>query len=108
MGVKGSKLSSAASEQVESFVDRLLPLGDVTNKKMFGGYGIFESGKMFALVNSEGQIFLKVEDANREKFERAGSPQHGRMPYFQIPDEILEDNDRLLVWAQEAITLSKG
>jgi len=28
--------------------------------------GIFESGKMFALVNSQGVIFLKAVDANRQ------------------------------------------
>ena len=76
MGSKGSKLTPDAAESVAAFVDRLRPLGDITTKKMFGGYGVFESGKMFALVNSDGDIFLKAAGEEREKFEAAGSGQH--------------------------------
>jgi len=50
MGSKGSKLSAQASQSAGEFVERLLPLGDVSSKKMFGGYGIFEAGTMFALA----------------------------------------------------------
>jgi len=28
---------------------------------MFGGYGIFEEGKMFAMLTSDGQLCLKVD-----------------------------------------------
>ena len=28
------------------------PLGEISSRKMFGGYGIFATGKMFALVSS--------------------------------------------------------
>ena len=108
MGTKDSKLTPGATDSAEDFVDRLRPLGDVTGKKMFGGYGIFESGKMFALVNSQGVIFLKAVDANRPRFEQAGSPQHGKMPYFQIPEEVLADDDQLFEWSAEAIQLSKA
>lgn len=107
MGTKDSKLTPGATDSAETFVDRLRSLGDVTSKKMFGGYGIFESGKMFALVNSQGNIFLKAVDANRPRFEQASSPQHGKMPYFQIPDAVLADDDQLFEWSAEAIQLSK-
>lgn len=108
MGTKGDKHAPGASESVEAFVDRLRPLGDIHSKKMFGGYGVFEAGKMFALVNSQGAIFLKAAgDADREKFVQAGSQQHGRMPYFEIPEAVLSDDDQLAEWAAEAIRLSK-
>jgi DNA transformation protein len=84
-------------------------LGDISSKKMFGGYGVFEEGKMFALVNSAGGVFLKAAaEADREKFIAAGCAQHGRMPYFQLPDAVLADDDQLLAWAGEAIRKSKG
>ncbi len=108
MGTKGSKLSVQSSQSAGEFVERLLPIGDVTSKKMFGGYGIFEAGTMFALVNSEGEIFLKVSEANRARFDAAGSVQHGRMPYYRIPDAVLDEDSELLIWAKEAIQLSKG
>lgn len=108
MGTKGSKLSVQSSQSASKFVERLLPLGDVSSKKMFGGYGIFEVGTMFALVNSGGEVFLKVGEANREKFDAAGAVQHGRMPYYKIPESVLEDDSELRLWSKEAIQLSKG
>jgi len=69
MGTKDSKLTSGATDSAEGFVGRLQPLGDVTSKKMFGGYGIFESGKMFALVginNDPLRINLKCDPIKAE------------------------------------------
>ena len=107
MGTKGDKLSSETGKAAEEFVARIAPLGDISSKKMFGGYGIFESGKMFALVNSNGQVFLKFDDTNRGRFEEAGSISHGKMPYYQIPNYVMLDNESLFEWTREAIKLSK-
>ncbi len=57
MGKKGDKLTQAATGLIATrLVDDLASLGDVTTKKMFGGHGIFESGVMFILIDSEGGI----------------------------------------------------
>ena len=76
------------------------------SRKMFGGYGIFESGAMFALVNSQGELFLKADDSNRDQFEQSGSGQHGKMPYFQIPAEVWADEETLREWAQISIKIA--
>lgn len=107
MGKKDKNLTDAASLAVEDFIRRVDSLGNVTSKKMFGGYGIFESGKMFALVNAAGFVFLKVGDANRAQFEMEGSHAHGKMPYYRIPDGVMADEDRLHLWTKESIQLSK-
>ena len=107
MGQKGSKLSKDATAAVEDFATRIAPLGDITSKKMFGGYGVFESGKMFSLVNSDGEVFLKVVEANRPQFEAHEAKPHGRMPYYRIPEAVMADQDTLLEWVREAIALSK-
>ena len=108
MGTKGDKLTDKATAACENFVSRVDTLGNVSDKKMFGGYGIFESGKMFALVNSSGEVFLKVGEINRHRFEEAGSKSHGRMPYFQIPQAVMEDTELLFEWTRESILLSKA
>lgn len=108
MGQKGSKLSEASTEAAESFVKRLAPLGDIKSRKMFGGYGIFHNGTMFALVDSHGTICLKVTDKNRKQFEDAGSARHGKMPYYEVPTEVLEDEDRLREWSQESIQIANS
>lgn len=106
MGKKGSKLSQEATRACEQVVNELAPLGDVSSRKMFGGYGIFESSAMFALVNSEGEIYLKVDDTNRPRFDEVGAKQHGRMPYFQVPADVLGDVDSLRDWASLSIRIA--
>jgi len=106
MGEKESKLSPTATEAVEQLLDKLGPIGDVSSRKMFGGYGVFESGVMFALVNSAGVAHLKADDSNRSRFEEAGSAQHGRMPYHQIPERVLSDEALLREWALVSIEIA--
>lgn len=108
MGTKGAKQSSEAAGVAADFVERIGPLGDVTSKKMFGGHGIFESGKMFAIVDSAGDLFLKAGEANQDRFEAAGAEKHGRMPYWSIPADVLDDDAALQEWTAAAIAASKG
>ena len=77
MGKKGDKLINSSTQAAEDLQRRLSTLGEITTKKMFGGYGIFESGKMFALVDSAGGVYLKADDTNRGRFEEVGSKIRG-------------------------------
>ncbi|MEZ4657964.1 MAG: TfoX/Sxy family protein [Caldilineaceae bacterium] len=107
MGQKGAKLTPTATQVAETFTQRLLPLGEISSKKMFGGHGIFANGKMFAIVDSSGGIFLKAADANLAAFEQAGSAKHGRMPYYAIPEAVLQDDEQLLTWAGASIAVAQ-
>ena len=106
MGKKGAKQSQGAADACERVVQMLGPIGDVTSRKMFGGFGIFESGAMFALVNSAGEVHLKADDSNRARFEEAGASQHGKMPYFQVAPAVLEDDELLSDWAGQSIKIA--
>jgi DNA transformation protein len=106
MGEKGASAGQVAAETCERTVQDLTPLGEITSRKMFGGYGIFESSTMFALVNSQGDLFFKADDTNRSRFEEAGSGQHGKMPYFLVPPEVAADSDSLRDWASVSIAVA--
>ena len=106
MGRKGDRQSSTGARFCEDLVPRLAALGAVSSKKMFGGYGLFQAGKMFGLITSDAELFLKVADANRARFRRARAPQHGKMPYFRVPKRVLADNARLLEWAGSAVEVA--
>ena len=73
---------------------------------MFGGYGIFENKAMFALINSEGDVYFKVDPSNQKRFEEVQAKKYGKMPYFQIPPDILKDERRLCEWAKNSIALA--
>lgn len=93
--------------QENEFVSRLLqisvPLGEVQTKSMFGGYGLFFDGAMFALVTRDNELFLKADDANRSDFEERGLKPYGRMPYFAAPPECLKDWAGMERWARGAV-----
>ncbi len=80
MGQKGAKLTQEAAKVSERLVHTLSDLGKVYSRKMFGGYGIFESGAMFALITSEGKIHFKVNQLNRKRFEDIGASLKGVKP----------------------------
>ncbi|MEP4532451.1 MAG: TfoX/Sxy family protein [Cyclobacteriaceae bacterium] len=103
MGVKGDKATSEAALQAELFLEKLSALDGITGKKMFGGHGIFCNGKMFGIVDSKGQCYLKVDDSNKPDFEEAGASSHGKMSYYTIPEVVFSNNDELTKWAQKSI-----
>lgn len=101
---------SKPSEYLTYLLELLSPLGQVTSRAMFGGYGIYRDGVMFALVAYE-TLYFKVTADNQADYEQAGSQpftyskSDGKvavMSYWEVPLEVLEDQDQLLDWARQA------
>ncbi len=98
------------SEFADFLIELLSPLGSVTVRSMFGGYGVYLHGAMFGLVASD-TLYLKADDHNRATFEAAGmSPfiYQGKnkpvaMSYYEVPPDALEDTEILMPWARSAI-----
>lgn len=108
MGKKGDKLTSASTISAETLQQNLSELGDIHLRKMFGGHGVFAAGTMFALVDKAGDIFFKVDETNLKMYEAAEAQKHGRMPYYQVPEETLTDENTLKKWAHISILVAKN
>lgn len=106
MGIKGDKHSNESALTAALLAEKLAGIGDISTKKMFGGNGIFHDGKMFGMVDSKGQAYLKANESNKSQFEDAGAKPHGKMPYYAIPAEIMNDQDQLIVWAKSSMALN--
>ncbi len=85
------------------------PGGDVAWRRMFGGYGLYAHGVMFALVAWD-TLYFKVDDRNRPAYEALGlepfRPDPGKplaMSYFPPPESALDDREELLAWARPAL-----
>ena len=97
------------SEYVEYLKEVFEQFGSVTIRKMFGGYGIYHNGLMFALV-SDDMLYLKADEVNAGDFEKLGLGQFeysksGRtvkLSYYRAPDEIMEDREEAAVWARRS------
>jgi DNA transformation protein len=107
MGIMGERHSDDVGASAEEVVESLRSLGNVSWKRMFGGAGVFIDGSMFALIDSDAQLHLKVDDSNRARFEAAGSQKHARMPYYTAPADLLEDETQLLEWAEESARIAR-
>ena len=88
---------------------RVLP---ITSRSMFGGVGIYTNGLFFALMDND-TLYLKVDDANRPRFEAIGSgpfPPYGddrAMQYYELPADLLEDADELRGWVDAAVDVAR-
>ena len=95
---------------VEHVIDLLHDFGGVSARRMFGGYGLYRRGVMFALV-FEDVLYLKVDQINRPDFIAAGmepftyehnSAKTVEMPYWQAPSELFDDAEAMVHWADRA------
>ncbi|MFN8121958.1 MAG: TfoX/Sxy family protein [Thermoleophilia bacterium] len=94
--------------EVDRIESGLTNLGPVTMRPMFGGWGVFLDGAMFALVSRE-RLYLKTDERNRGEFERAGlepftftrKGEEITTSYHRAP-EPLEDWGVMEPWLQGA------
>jgi DNA transformation protein len=98
------------SEFVDYLVESLAPLGEVQARAMFGGWGFYLDGRMFALVAFE-TFYIKADDGNRADFESRGLAPfryeaRGKvsvMSYYQPPSAALDDRELLWEWARRGV-----
>ena len=107
-GCVGARLTEEATDAAEIVADRLSELGDVTTKKMFGGYGVFIDAKMFVIIDSTGALFFKVDETNEDRYLAVGAEKHGRMPYREVPENVWADDDTALEWASLSADIARG
>lgn len=90
----------------QNFVDFVLEqinnTGEITAKKMFGEYGIYSDGKMFAAI-CDNKLFIKPTVAGRAFIGEVveAPPYPGAKPSFLIEDKI---EDR--TWLSELIRIT--
>jgi DNA transformation protein and related proteins len=95
----------ASREFLDLVLEKLAPLGAVTGKSMFGGFGVFHEAEMFGLISND-VLYLKADDSNREDYTSRGSNQYKPMPYFRVPDDVFEDAEELRTWAQKSAAIA--
>ena len=99
-----------SEEFIHFLQDQFAPLGGFSPRRMFGGWGLFRDGRMFALV-ADDELFLKGDAETRGAFLQGGAApfvyakkdRQIEMSYFSVPAEILEDVEMLREWVDLAI-----
>jgi len=96
---------------VSHCLELLAPLGRTSSRRMFGGHALYVDGLCMALIIQD-TLYLKVEEATRPLFERAGcrpftyttktGERHG-LGYCTAPEEAMESPAEMLPWARRAL-----
>lgn len=96
-------------------LDVLADMPGITCKSMFGGSSFYKDGIIFACI-ADGVLYFKVDDINRPQYEAMGSNpfvyEHKNtkkitaMPYYELPENILEERDQLKRWIDESAAAS--
>jgi DNA transformation protein and related proteins len=96
-------------------IDMLAPWAHVSARKMFGGFGLYRSDLMFAIVLDD-VLYFKAGDGDLPDYKQAGSAPFtyeakGRrvsLSYWRTPEEVLEDEAALCAWAGKAYEAAIG
>ena len=97
------------NEFVEYLSDLFADFGPVEAKAMFGGYGIYKKGQMFAIVIDD-ILYFKTDEKTKADFEARGLKpftylrrnREISLSYHLAPDEVLEDAKAMRDWAEKA------
>lgn len=101
-----------ASSSFHDFVvgDVLGHIPGIRSRKMFGGWGIYKEGKIFAIIADEA-LWFKVHEGNRALFEKAGSRSftyrnRGKvyeMAYWSVPEAVINDRRKIEMWVESSL-----
>ncbi len=89
------------------------PFPGITSRKMFNGYGIYKEGLIFAII-ADDHLYFRADEYSAQQFKELGCAQFfyrrkGRkilMPYYELPEYILEDKHALGNWIQKSLFAS--
>lgn len=102
-----------SKDYAEYILDLLSPYGSMTSRAMFGGYGIYKDGLIVGIIVDD-ELYFKVDDNSKKKYEALASVpftyNRGEkifaMSYWKVPIEIMENEDDLAEWLEEAYIVS--
>ena len=94
-------------------LDQLTPLGEVECRRMFGGGGLYANDVFFGIL-WRARLFFKTDDRSRPQYMDLGmkpfkpNAKQTLTSYYEVPADVLEDGDRLVEWARDAVRSSRG
>ena len=102
-------MASTHNEFVDYVVELMAGWAPVSAHKMFGGYGLYREGQMFALIVGD-ELFFKTDQDNVAQFKRmashpfvyANQMRTVRLSYWSAPEGCLESPAEMNEWCQSA------
>jgi DNA transformation protein len=102
------------------FVDRVLtlltPHGDIRARPMFGGYGLYLDGMIFAIIVQD-RLYFKTDAETRPRFVRTGSKPFSylrggekavSLSYYEAPPRTMNSARAIMPWMELATIAARG
>jgi len=95
----------------EFVLDQLTGMEPVTCRAMFGGFGLYHRDLFFGILH-KGRLYFKTDDQTRPAYEECGmkpfraSAKQTLKNYYEVPSDILENEEELIFWAREAVQVT--
>lgn len=104
--------SSGFVDYLKEEVFRDIP--GITFRSMFGGHCIYKDGVAFGMVAND-ILYFKVGSNNKADYESEGSKpfEYGmkgktyKMSYWEVPQAVLDDSDKLTAWLKKSLVAKK-
>lgn len=107
------------SKIISSFIDYIIDVlskhGSITQKRMFGGYGLYSNRIFFAIIIDD-ELYFKTDAALAAEYKNFGSfpftykrdDKFISMSYWYVPPEVIEDSDLLKDWYNKSLNIAKN
>lgn len=108
-------MTATSEDYVEFVKDQLDEIPGIESSRLFGGVGLSVGGIQFAMLMGN-TLYFAVDDETRPRYEAMGSEcfwytkKDRRVDvrkYYDVPAEMLEDRERLVALAEEAIQVAR-
>ena len=93
-------------------LEQLGSLPALRPNRMFGGIGLYSDGVFFGLIDDDTLYFKTGPDnvaqytsRNMPKFMPFPDKTGSAMGYHQVPAEVIEDAETLVVWARQSVAV---
>jgi DNA transformation protein len=106
---------AVTTDYLNYVLEQLARVRGLTSRRMFGGQGLYSEGVFFGLIDDD-TLFFKTGDGNRADYESRGMKRFnpwpdeparsGGMGYHEVPADVLEDAEQLVVWARKSVEVA--
>lgn len=97
----------------EFVLGQLAGMPPITCQAMFGGFGLYHHDVFFGILH-KGRLYFKTNDQTRPTYGEHGmkpfrpSDKQTLKNYYEVPSDILENEEDLIVWAGQAVRATAG
>ena len=97
---------------VDFVIDQLHRVKDIRRRRMFGAYGLY-CGEIFFAIVADGRLYFKTNNTTSPRYKEHDmgpfTPAPGQVlkNYFEVPVDVLEDDEQLAEWARESVRVGE-